>query len=444
MYDCRIINGRVYMDGRFRRENVYFKDGLIASVCRELLDAAKSYDAQGNYVLPGLIDPHVHFDLKVGESLTRDNFYHGSVRAAFGGVTTFIDFLKPVSSKDELDAALLERKKEADNAIIDYSFHTTIAGYRDSLLQLGKWTVDQGLPSIKIFTTYSSTNRQTKDPDIAELLLCSKESGYRLLVHAENDAMIDESPGAHFSQHAKRRPPLSEISEVAKLAAMCEYTGGYLYIVHTNCGTTVKMLCEKYDELLYEKRLVLESAPHYLCMDSSIYFDPAGYRYVMTPPLRPKKEQEILNDYFDSISLFGTDHCPYKLAEKNHDELDLIPNGIEGEPYMFPLLYKRFGDKVIPKLTSESAKIHGLYPRKGVIREGSDADCIIFDPDVSWKGEDLVPWLDPLNETKEPSPYDDIELQGKVVTTFSRGVAVVDDGRLFEHTGEFLKRDKVS
>lgn len=438
--DTAILYGRVYREGCWEDTNVYLNDGKIAKITDSILSAKEKIHARGLWVLPGFIDPHVHFHLQVGQTISRDDFYTGSILAAFGGVTTFIDFLDPIKKVNELPHVLEKRLKQAKESIVDYSFHTTIAGLQENIMDLGKLTVKMGVPSIKLFTTYRSTGRQTKDHVIAELLRYSKEIGYRVLIHSENNELIDESKGAKVREHEERRPALSEISEVMKLAQLTKSENGLCYIVHTNCGTTVQLLDNKYSELLDSKDLTIETCPHYLLMNNNKYDDKIGYRYVMTPPLRSSKEQNTLKKQLNKINIIATDHCPYREDEKNKYTLDEIPNGIEGIPYTLPSLFKEFGEKVLPKITHESAKIHGLYPRKGVIVEHSDGDIVLFDPNIEWMVSQDEPWIKDLNRNFKESPYGGIEMKGRIKTTFVRGHKVMDSGSIFPNRGEFVKR----
>ncbi|WP_041720718.1 dihydroorotase [Pseudodesulfovibrio piezophilus] len=438
--DLVVINGLVYREGRFEKTNVFIKDGIIEKIGKEPFKAATTYDAKGKWVLPGLIDPHVHFHLGVGETYSRDDFYTGSVLAAYGGVTTVIDFLNPSSGLDEMKAALAQRMLDAADCNIDFSFHPTIKGYDDPLEELSDFLIAQGVPSIKLFTTYSSTGRQTKDILLAKLCRESEKSGFTILIHAENNEMIDESPAALVAAHGFRRPPLSEISEVMKLAQVFEYAGGYGYIVHTNCGTTIEKLQEGFAQLLGEGRFLLESCPHYFQFDSAVYKGSRGYRYVMTPPLRPALEKEKLRAYIDDITTLATDHCPYREEEKDHACLDDIPNGIEGIPYTLPVLFNLFGAKVLSKMTHESAKVHGLYPRKGTIREGSDGDIAIFDPERSYTFGANMPWHEHLKRDGSVSPYFGVRGQGVICATFVRGSAVMIDEVFHENSGQFIRR----
>lgn len=440
--DLAILNGHVYVQGQFIKTNIYIKDEKINTISSEILVASSVVDATGLWVLPGFIDAHVHFNLEVAGQYNRDDFQRGSVLAAFGGVTTYLDFLAPVDNLQDAKKAYEQRLQEANHSYVDYGFHMTICDYHDDIEELMEWCNQEGMPSIKLFTTYKSTNRQTPDATILQLLSQSKKHQVRIHMHVENDNFIDESKGRPVKQHEDSRPAISEISEVLKLASMINYTKGLAYIVHTNCGTTIEELSRRYGDLLSSGsgELILESCPHYLLLNAELYRQKNGYRYVMTPPLRQEVERAKLCEYFKLIDVLGTDHCPYTEEEKHQELLDNLPNGIEGIPYTFSSLYPIFGEKVIDKMTINPAKIHGLYPRKGVIMEGSDADLVLIDPNKKWSVTNQLPWYRYYGEQEVVSPFEKVLMQGEVVTTILRGEPVMDEETILPTKGKFVKR----
>lgn len=445
--DVAIINGKVYMDGRFVVTNVYVKDGLIAAITERELEAEKCIDATGLWVLPGLIDPHVHLRLKVGDSYSRDDFAQGSKKAAYGGVTTLIDFLDPVNTLSEAKDAYERRCREAQEIYVDYGFHMTVKDYKDNIDDLMKWILEAGMPSVKLFTTYSSTERRTPMSTIERLLKKSGEYGVRILVHAEKEDLIDESSGAAICKHGLRRPPESEWSIVLPLAEATKQNKGFLYVVHTNCGTTLSLLEQKYPALISGNKqeapsLCIETCPHYLAFNADYYQREDGYNYVMTPPLRPEEERQELVRHLPSVDTIGTDHCPYPHTQKKSQTLDDCPNGIEGMPYTLPFLYTRYGEDLLPAVTFESAKIHGLYPKKGTIQIGSDGDLVLFDPNNTWRVEGELPWLE-ANEPIEASPYYGMLFTGSVVGTLLRGQHVVDGQSFYKMKGQYQRRKGV-
>ena len=243
IFDLGILNGRLYLEESFIESNLYIKDGVIDTITKSNLDCKEIYDAKGKMVLPGFIDAHVHFNLGIGAKVSEDDFFNGSKKAAIGGITTFIDFVDPIKDVSQLDEAFNERYELAKKSVIDYGFHVTLGNFEGDVKRLLIKSCLLGMPTIKLFTTYASTNRQTKDCCIDELLKYSKQTKTRILVHAENNDMIKEK-NILVKDHERSRPAISEITEVLKLAEMTRYRDGLLYIVHTNCGTTVERLKE--------------------------------------------------------------------------------------------------------------------------------------------------------------------------------------------------------
>jgi len=442
MYELAVIGGTVYLEGKLTACNIYCNKGKIEKITdpETILLADTRVNAESIWVLPGLIDPHVHLNLGVGDTLTRDNFEVGSKLAAFGGVTTIVDFLAPIKYENEAVDALEKRRVDAEKSVIDYGFHVTIADYFDDCENLANWCIAEGMPSVKLFTTYKSTDRMASNDTIERLLYQSALKPVNVHVHAEEDTLIDESKGAPVSRHGMRRPVESERAAIKKLAEMTERTKGYCYIVHTNCGSSIEWLQKEHAEILLSKHFMLESCPQYLLWHDAVYHGENNYKYIMTPPIRPEIEQIKLKASFEQIDVIGTDHCPYLFKHKKQLTLDQLPNGIEGLPYTLPSLFGIFGKSVLPKLTHQSAKIHGLYPQKGVIAVGSDADFCLFDPNKTWRVSGSEPWIELTADEAEASPYFGQAMKGSVVSTISRSKIIMEKGKIHTSKGRFIKR----
>lgn len=424
-----IVNGLVYLDGQFREENIYIKNGRIEAVTKSYLPCEEEFDAEGARILPGFIDPHVHFHLKVGKNTSKEDFYTGSVLGALGGVTTYIDFLDPIQSSTEFEKAFRERMELAAFSATDYSFHTTIAAPREDAANLLKAGIKAGLPSLKLFTTYSDTDRRTYDRDIDRLLQVSSELKGRIVIHAENDTLIDTRKDILVKDHEKSRPVLSERTEILKLAEMAREREGQLYIVHVSAGSSVRLLAQNYQEELKKGRILLESCPHYFFFHSGYYEKEDGYLYTMTPPLREEKEMLLLREQVDSLTAIGTDHCPFDNALKREKYTSQIPMGIGGIQYSFLTMYEAFGEKIIPKFTEGPAKAYGLYPRKGTLLPGADADIVILKGEAEHQIQD------------EASVYNGNKVKGSVSQVFLRGEQIVRNGKFLGGKGRFLRRE---
>ena len=426
IFDLGILNGRLYLDGRFVESNLYIKNGIVDTISTSYLECTENYDAKGKMVLPGFIDAHVHFNLGVGANVSEDNFYDGSINAAIGGITTVIDFLDPIKDVSQLDEAFNKRYELAQKSVIDYSFHVTLGNPDGNVEDLLKKSCSLGMPTIKLFTTYASTNRQTKDDYIDELLKHSRSTKTRIVVHAENNDMIREKD-VLVKDHEKARPALSEITEILKLAEIARYRDGLLYIVHTNCGTSLERMKAMYSKELHSS-IILESAPHYFKFNSEVYEKENGYLYTMTPPLRIEEERERLVDNIDAIDVIATDHCPFSKQLKNKKYTSEISMGIGGVKYSFLNMFTLFGESIISKFTENPSKIHGLYPKKGTLMPGSDGDVVIFDSNKTTKVID------------ENSVYNNEILNGEIITTISKGKFIVKEGKFLGGQGEYLPR----
>jgi len=232
MIDKAIINGKIYQEGKMVSTNIYITDEKIFAISKEYFPALEEIDAKGLYVFPGIIDPHVHFDLDIGHFRSADNFEKGSMIAALGGVTTIIDFLEPVDNEHDLEKAYRKRIFEAEDSKIDYKFHACIKDPKCDLESFVLKMMSLGMNSLKCFTTYSESGRMTYDEDIIRLLRLSDKYKFLLLVHAEDNRLINHDPAFTFMDLNKSRPKEAEINKAMQLAGLVTRFGGYLYMVH--------------------------------------------------------------------------------------------------------------------------------------------------------------------------------------------------------------------
>lgn len=426
--DVGILNGKVYIDGEVYEENLYIKNGKVDTITKSFLPCKSEINAKGKLILPGFIDPHTHFHLTVGANTSKDDFYQGSINGALGGVTTYIDFLDPIKQADQFEAALNNRLFLAKSSVTDYSFHSTIANPTDEAAVMLQAGLREGIPSLKLFTTYSNTDRRTFDYYIDDLLKESKELKSRIVIHAENDHMVKTGPHILIKDHEKSRPVISERTEIIKLAEMAKERDGQLYIVHVSAGSSVESLAVNYKKQLTNKNIILESCPHYFWLNSNIYSAEDGYKYTMTPPLRDEKEQELIRQHFEDFTVIATDHCPFELSLKKKEYTSLIPMGVGSIRYSFITMFTLYGRRAISKFTDEPAKAYGLYPRKGHLMPGADGDIVIFNEEVKETIDDLE------------SIYYGMEVKGKVTDVFLRGKQIIKEGIFTGGSGEFIKR----
>jgi dihydropyrimidinase len=427
--DVGIMNGKVYIDGEFFEENIYIKNGRIDTITMSNLPCKVEYDAKGKLILPGFIDPHVHFHLTVGANTSKDDFTTGSIQGALGGVTTYIDFLDPIKATREFEKAFQERMKLAKYSVTDYGFHTTIANPTDepsAIMQIGR---KSGICSVKLFTTYAETDRRTFDNYIDELLKYSKELASRIVIHAENDNMINHATNILIEDHEDARPAISERTEILKLAEVAKERDGLLYLVHVSAGSSVEALTKYYSKQLKDKNIILESCPHYFLLNRDYYKREDGYLYTMTPPLREEKERLLQRKHIEDFTVIATDHCPFEAQVKNRQYTSQIPMGVGGIRYSFANMFTEFGTSIISKFTDGPAKAYGLYPQKGTLIPGADADIVIYDDSVTRVISD------------KDSIYHNRELKGQVEQVYLRGELIVERGEFLGGKGKYVSRE---
>lgn len=427
MYDLGILNGRVYLDNIFVKTNVYIDKEKIVCISEEVLECKKNIDCKNKMVLPGLIDSHVHFSLKVGEFVSADNFESGPKTAAYGGITTFIDFTDPIYNEKELVNAINKRKKEAENSSLDYSFHVTLGNFNGNVDELIRICKEEGINSIKVFTTYSESNRKCSYEVIEKLL----DNDIVVLAHSESDKLI-ETKWNNVETYEKSRPIAAEMESTIKLCEILSKRKGKLYIVHVSAGSTVKAVKNKYHKLL-GKQLFLESCPQYFNFSKSVYKDEFGKLYLLAPPLRSFREMESLKKKIKYIDSIATDHCPFMIEEKfKYHKAYKVPKGIGGIEHSFSLMYTLFGNEIIPKFTSNPAEIFGLK-NKGKIQIGMDGDIVIYD-------ESFARNIAENHSKCDYCVYEGFVVMGKVFYTISKGKIIVDSQNFYGGDGKFIRR----
>ena len=433
MYDIGIINGKVFIDGKYNNVNIYIEDEIISLITKDYLDAKTIYDCENNLVIPGIIDPHTHFELDLKTTSSKDDFYTGSISAIYGGVTTIIDFIDPVDNAFDLEANLNKRINQAKKSLVDFKFHACLKNPEGNINEIVKKMNDLNLSTVKLFTTYSDSLRRTYDKEIRELLTYSKTNNFLVTAHCEDDEQINIKNTYQPHDINQSRPSSSETDEAVKLAKMVEETNGNLYMVHLSSGNTIKKLVNDFPQII-NKNFKIESCPHYFLFNKSKYKKQDNYLYLMAPPLRSKKEQNILKKYINNIDVIGTDHCPFNSDEKNQKLLKDIPFGIGGVEHSFDVMYSLYKEAIIDKMTLNVARIHNLYPRKGIIKEGSDADMFIYKLKKKKIKED--------HSQANYTVYHNTSVLGEVVTTLIRGKFVLKDKVLFNNVGKYVNEVK--
>jgi dihydropyrimidinase len=423
---------------------------------------AKTIDAGGCLVFPGVVDPHTHIQLDTGIYQTADNWEIGTRTAAFGGVTTVIDFATQfagMSFPEALDARL----KECEPALIDYGLRMMVTDLPRDPSTARKWLEelrDLGVPSIKLYTTY----RPNYYADDAEILhtFRAMPGGMIAMVHCENDAIVTDATarlveGGHtgWAYHGQGRPPEAEweaIKRVIRLANLNYDQRVPVYIAH--CSTS-ESIYSAFPEFLYAgqgQTVFCETCPQYFALDDSRYSADNAEHFILQPPLRAAKHKiDLAGIWHGNLDAISTDHCDYTLAQKQEfREFTKTPGGLPGLETSFQLTYTHgvhlarerqrseedFVGAPIPLphlsklMATNPAKIFGLYPQKGVILPGSDADLLIYDPleQVTIRAENL-------HTIGGYTPYEGMTVQGRARTVISRGQVIVNDGELHAEPG---------
>jgi len=418
MYDLRIIHGQCYIDHEFIETNIYINSGKIAYIGPENFDALETIDAQSLKVLPGFIDPHTHLHLNIGSTYSSDDFFSGSQLAAYGGITTVLDFLDPIYNNDEFNKVFSRRLNEASESIVDYSFHCTFGNYKDKFKALLPNLNEAGITSVKVFTTYSDSDRRCGDEKIKEIL----SENILMMAHAEKDELI--KPCSLMTDYEASRSEKAEYEAIKKLLSS-RSKSSKLYIVHISSGHTLLKLNDT-------PNVYFESCPQYFYLSKDLFLKEDGKKYLLAPPLRSDESISLMKKNFYKLDTIGTDHCPFMLDEKMiKAPVDNIPKGLGSLGYAFQLMYSIFGIEVIPKFTENPAKIFKL-DSKGYLRVGMDADIALIE-EGKFKIESSYSKCD-------FNVYDGIEVKCRVKSTIRTGKIIMQDGKVFNHKGRYIRR----
>jgi dihydropyrimidinase len=401
--------------------------------------ADRVIDAAGMYVLPGGIDAHTHMEMPFGGTFSADTFETGTRAAAWGGTTTIIDFA--VQAKGTSLLATLDKwhAKADGNCAIDYGFHMIVSDVNDTTLKEMDACVDAGVNSFKMFMAYPGVFYAT-DGEILLAMQRAARAGALVMMHAENGIAIDELVAQAIAagrtdpvQHGLTRPPELEGEATSRAIALAKVTDCPLYIVHLSAAHALTAVAAARDA---GQNVFAETCPQYLYLSLDDLARPGfeGAKYVASPPLRTPDHQAALwrglrtND----LSVVSTDHCPFCFKEQKEiglGDFSKIPNGIPGVEHRMDLLHQGVvaGEISLPRwveVTSTTpARMFGLYPRKGTIQPGADADIVIYDPAAR---QTISVRTHHMNV--DYSAYEGMEITGQVVTTLSRGRVVLDGG----------------
>ena len=454
-----IKNGRVITASDDYVADVYCENGTIGAIGKDLpaerYRADRTIDASGQYVMPGGIDVHTHLDMPFGGTTSADDFESGTIAAAFGGTTSLVDFAIQYRGKTMRHALDDWMSKASGKAAIDYSFHMIVTELPDADLgDMDTMVRNEGITSFKLFMAYPGVF-MVDDATIFRALRKTGENGGLVCMHAENGVVIDVMVKRALAAgktapkfHALTRPTRAEAEGVHRAIAIAEMANSPVYIVHLSCDDALREVQNARDLGL---PAYAETCPQYLFLDYTHYESPdfEGAKYVMTPPLRDKSNQEKLwkGLRMNDLQVISTDHCPFCFKEQKElgrDDFTKIPNGGPGVEHRMSLVFDggvaqgRIGLNRFVELTSTAAaKIFGLFPKKGTIAVGSDADLIIFDPNREQTISATTHHM-----RVDYSAYEGRKVKGVSEIVLSRGEVIVDNGKFFGKAGagRFLKR----
>src|SRR5262245_31494443 len=434
-------------------------DGERISLIGESLDlqADRTIDASGKYVLPGCVDPHTHLDMPFGGTVTIDDFESGHTAAAFGGTTTHVDFAIQAHGTTFAETLETWHGKREGKALIDNGFHMAVTDLKDGgTLEELAGLPGQGVTSYKLFMAYKGA-LMVDDETLFRTMEVAAQTGALVMVHAENGDAIDvlvcralEEGHTSPRWHARTRPPETEGEATNRAIQLARVAGCALYVVHVSCRESVEPIA-----LAREKGWDVwgETCTQYFFVDYTFLERPnfEGAKYVYTPPPRPKENQDVLWNAVrtDTLSAISTDHCAFKWDGQKtlgRDDFSKIPNGgpgLENRLHMIHEFGVRTGrislNRMVELLCTNPAKLFGLYPRKGTVAVGSDADIVVFDPEK----KHTITASNQHSKT-DYNLYEGTEVTGTPEVVLLRGNVLVEDGELVAAPGigQFVRRAK--
>jgi dihydropyrimidinase len=449
-----IRNGRVITASDDYKADILIEDETVSLIGAKLeLQADRVIDAANKLVIPGGIDPHTHMELPFGGTQSSDDFHTGTVAAAYGGTTTIIDFA--VQNKGESLISGLDRwhQKAEGKCAVDYGFHLITTELEDNQIEEMHTLMDEGVTSFKLFMAYPGVFL-VDDATIYRAMSAAGERGGLICMHAENGIVINEIIKRALAEgktapkyHALTRPTIAEAEGVHRAIAIAEMAEAPVYIVHLSCADALNQVRQARDRGI---PAFAETCPQYLFLSIDDYGeDFNGAKYVMTPPLREKSNQAELwkGLKMDDLQVISTDHCPFCMKEQKElgkSDFTKIPNGAPGVEHRVPLIYNggvvenRISLNRFVELTSTAAaRMFGLFPRKGTIAIGSDADIVIFDPE-----KEQTIGVKSHHMNVDYSAYEGKKIKGVVETVLSHGKVVIDNAGYQGRAGDgrFLKR----
>lgn len=427
-----IAGGTVVTPRRIGKADVLVQGEKIARIGK-VGRGIRRASARGLLVLPGAVDAHVHLDLPVAGTRSADGWRSGTLAAAAGGVTTVIDFTVG-SAEVPLPDQIEQRTAEVREAVVDFALRAEMVGWTaDRTPELAQ-AAERGVRSFKFFLAYASSGRRTPLGMLRQAMNAIRDLGGTAMVHAEAEELLDPGGGPF----PLARPAIAEEVAIAEVGVLARETRCPTYIAHISSAQGMRALRAAQRS---GSPLVGETCPHYLLLDERVYRRPDGHRFSVTPPLRSAADRAALWDALARrwLQAVGTDHCPFRNAQKDpfQNVPSRIPSGLPGVELLLPLLYSagvargRIGlPDLIRYLGEGPARAFGLWPRKGALRVGADADLVLLDPKATWTVD-----AGRLHMATDFSPYEGLRVRGRVVGVLSRGTWLVRDGEILARPG---------
>ncbi len=451
-----IKNGTIVNSSQRTKADLIIENGIISEIVENARIEASDQviDAKGQYIMPGGIDVHAHLDYPG----TVDDFESGTKAAAVGGLTSIINYTSPLNGQTVLEN-VKDWKKRAEKSYIDYGFHAMVTECNDRILsEIPRLASEEGITSIKLFMAYRGES-MVNDLEMYKLMKTAGEAGMIINVHAENGDVTDQLRIEAIEQgntdpiyHAYTRPTTLEAEATNRAIRIAEVANAPVYIVHVSCADALNEI-----KLAKDRGMSVygETCPQYLALDDSYLELPdlEGAKYVCSPPLRKKEEQKYLWEGISEgyISTIGSDHSSLMFEggkTKGKNDFTKIPNGLPSIEDIYHVTY-HFGvhegkiplEKFVDITSTAPAKIFGLYPQKGTIEKGSDADIILFDPTSSRKVSKETQY-----QQTDFNIYEGFTLQGAMTHVISRGEIIVKDQKFLgeKGRGNFLPRKHFS
>lgn len=449
-----IQNATLISDDKIVQSDLQIENGIISEIGENIPtnNTKKIIDATGKYVIPGGIDPHVHLHLSTGAGYSSDDFYSGSVAALFGGTTSVIDFVTPEKGQSLVEA-LEWRKKEAENSLIDFSFHVSSIDWHSQIESELEECKKMGITSFKVYLAYLQSIGLDKEI-FGKVLQKVADIGGMVTIHCEMGKEIDQLRDQFFEDgkiepkfHPLSRPDFLEADAVKMAIEMAAKADCPIYIVHISCEKSLKQIQEAQSK---GQKVFGETCPQYLLLNDEKYLGEFTNTapFVMSPPLRKSSDQEALWHSIKNgtIQTLGTDHCPFMMHQKKMGIYDFrkIANGAGGIEHRLELLYtygvlenKITLQEWVSLCSTTPAKVFRMFPQKGILKVGSDADLVIWNPD----SENVIS-LENQHQNCDSNIYEGLIVKGKADTVIRRGEIMIENGMINPNAqkGKFIPR----